>query len=116
MFKPCISPTLLDQMTETRLKTKILPSGEKVITDPDATVERVMLWFYILVNIGGFMNVPTSYTEKYVGWWLSFLLPLLLYLPLPLLLWFLNKRLIIKKPGGSDLGNAMKILSICIRR
>lgn len=116
MFKPCISPTLLDQMKDTTLVTKTLKSGEKVIIDPEATTERVMLWFYLLINIGGFMNVPTSYTEKYVGWWLSFLLPLILYLPLPFLLWWLKPRLVLHPPGGSDLGNVMRILGICFKR
>jgi hypothetical protein len=116
MFKPCISPILLDQMKDTTLVTKTLKSGEKVIIDPEATTERVMLWFYLLINVGGFMNVPTSYTEKYVGWWLSFLLPLILYLPLPFLLWWLKPRLILHPPGGSDLGNVMRILGICFKR
>jgi hypothetical protein len=95
MFKPNISPTLLDQMKSQKLETQTLKSGEKVIVDPEHTTERVMLWFYLLINVGGFMNVPTAYTEKYVGWWLSFLLPLILYLPLPILLWFLKKRIVL---------------------
>jgi dipeptide/tripeptide permease len=114
MFKPCISPILLDQMKSYVPETKTLSSGEKVIVDPEATTERVMLWFYLLINVGGFMNVPTAYTEKYVGWWLSFLLPLLLYLPLPPLLYYLSKRLVLHPPGGSDLGNIFKVLGICL--
>ena len=86
MFKPNVSPLLLDQMPHTVPKTKVLKTGEKVIVDPEATTERAMLWFYLLINIGGFMQVATSYAEKYVGWWLAFILPLFLYLPLPLLL------------------------------
>ncbi|KAE8452712.1 hypothetical protein EG329_013971 [Mollisiaceae sp. DMI_Dod_QoI] len=116
MFKPCISPTLLDQMKDTTLQVKTLKTGEKVIVDPEATTERVMLWFYLLINIGGFMGVPTSYSEKYVGWWLAFLLPLILYLPLGPLLWWLRKRLVLHPPGGSDLGNVMRILGICFKR
>lgn len=117
MFKPCISPILLDQMRETEPVTKILPeTGEKVIVDPEATTERVMLWFYLLINIGGFMNVPTAYTAKYVGWWLSFLIPLILYLPLLPLLWWLKPKLVLHPPGGSDLGNVFKILGICFKR
>jgi len=42
-------------------------SGERVIQDPESTTERVMLWFYLMINIGGFMGVATTYTEKYVG-------------------------------------------------
>lgn len=116
MFKPNVSPLLLDQMTTTVPKVITLGSGERVIQDPESTTERVMLWFYLLINLGGFMGVATSYSEKYVGWWLAFLIPLLLYLPLPLLLWFLYKRLILHPPGGSDLGNVFRVLGICLRR
>ena len=116
MFKPNISPTLLDQMPSNELEVKVLKSGERVIVDPEATTERVMLWFYLLINVGGFMGVPTSYTEKYIGWWLSFLLPLILYLPLLPLLFWLRKKLVLYPPGGSDLVNVFRILGICIRR
>ncbi|KAG9229308.1 peptide transporter [Amylocarpus encephaloides] len=116
MFKPNISPTLLDQMKGNKLMTKVLKTGEKVLVDPEHTTERVMLWFYLLINIGGFMNVPTSYTAKYVGWWLSFVLPLILYLPLPFLLMFLKKRLVLHPPGGSDLVNCFRVIGISFRR
>ncbi|KAH8888560.1 MFS general substrate transporter [Thozetella sp. PMI_491] len=116
LFKPNVSPLLLDQMTTKVPIVKTLPSGERVIEDPEATAERAMLWFYLLINVGGFMGVPTTYIEKYVGWWLAFLIPLILYLPLPFLLWFLHKRLILHPPGGSDLPNVFRILGIIFRR
>lgn len=116
MFKPNVSPLLLDQVANTKPIIKVLKTGERVIEDPEATTERVMLWFYLMINIGGFMGVATAYSEKYIGWWLAFLIPLILYLPLPLLLWFLRKRLILHPPGGSDLPNIFKILGICFRR
>lgn len=116
MFKPNVSPLLLDQVSNTKPMIKVLKSGERVIEDPEATTERVMLWFYLMINVGGFMGVATAYSEKYVGWWLAFLIPLILYLPLPILLWFLRKRLVLHPPGGSDLPNVFKILGICLRR
>ncbi|KAK4183801.1 general substrate transporter [Podospora australis] len=116
MFKPNVSPLLLDQMTTTVPTVVTLSSGERVIQDPESTTERVMLWFYLMINVGGFMGVATSYSEKYVGWWLAFTIPMILYLPLPFLLWFLYKRLILHPPGGSDLPNVFRVLSICIRR
>ena len=94
---------------------KEIKSGEKVIIDPEATTERAMLWFYLLINIGGFMGVATAYCEKYVGWWLAFLIPLILYLPLPALLWWLRKRLVLHPPGGSDLFNVVRVLGVCLR-
>jgi len=116
MFKPNVSPTLLDQVDDTKPTIKVLKSGEKVIVDPESTTERVVLWFYLLINVGGFLAVPTSYTEKYVGWWLTFLLPLLIYLPLPFVLWWLKKRLVLYPPGGSDLLNCFKVLGICLKK
>ncbi|KAK3939190.1 general substrate transporter [Diplogelasinospora grovesii] len=116
MFKPNVSPLLLDQVTNRVPIVMTTSSGERVIQDPESTTERVMLWFYLMINIGGFMGVATAYAEKYVGWWLAFLIPLLLYIPLPLLLWFLHKRLILHPPGGSDLPNVFRVLGICFRR
>lgn len=115
IFKPNVSPLLLDQMPETVPVVTTTKKGEKVIIDPEASTERVMLWFYLLINIGGFMGVATAYSEKYVGWWLAFLIPLILYLPLPLLLWWLRKRLVLHPPGGSDLPNVFRVLAICFR-
>ena len=116
MFKPNVSPLLLDQMASKVPVVITRANGERVIQDPESTTERVMLWFYLVINIGGFMGVATTYTEKYVGWWLSFLIPLILYLPLPLLLWFLYKRLTLHPPGGSDLANVFRVLGVCFRR
>ena len=86
MFKPNISTLLLDQNKHTTAKTRVEKNGEKVIVDPEATADRTMTWFYLMINIGGIMAIPTSYSAKYVGWWLAFLLPLFLYIPLPLLM------------------------------
>lgn len=115
MFKPLVSPLLLDQIPTTVPTVTTNKKGEKVIVDPESTTERVMLWFYLMINIGGFMAVATSYSEKYVGWWLAFLIPLMFYLPLPLLLWWLKKRIILHPPGGSDLGKVFRIIGICFR-
>ncbi|KFZ12735.1 hypothetical protein V502_06947 [Pseudogymnoascus sp. VKM F-4520 (FW-2644)] len=115
MFKPNIAPLLLDQNPHTVPKIKVLKSGERVIIDPEATTERTMTWFYLMINIGGMMAVATAYSEKYVGWWLAFVLPLFLYLPLPLLMFWIRKRLVLYPPGGSDLPNVFRVLGICLR-
>jgi dipeptide/tripeptide permease len=116
MFKPNVSVLLLDQMTTKVPKVVTTKTGERVIEDPEATTERVMLWFYLLINIGGFMGVATTYCEKYIGWWLAFVLPLILYMPLPFLLWYLKKRLILHPPAGSNLGSVFKLLGVIFRR
>ncbi|KAL3418869.1 POT family protein [Phlyctema vagabunda] len=112
-FKPNISPMLLDQNPYARSVVSTLPSGERVVIDAEATTERIMLWFYLLINIGGFFGVATSYLAKYVGFWSSFLLPTIIYMLLPPLLWWLHPRLILKPPGGSELGKVVKVVKLC---
>ncbi|KAH8668735.1 putative oligopeptide transporter [Xylariales sp. PMI_506] len=115
MFKPNVTPLLLDQMSSHVPIVRTLPSGERVIEDPEHSTERVMLWFYLLINIGAFMSTATSYCARLVGWWLAFLLPLILYIPLPILLIWLKPKLVMHQPGGSDLPNVFRVLGYCLR-
>ncbi|WPH04307.1 Hypothetical protein R9X50_00719600 [Acrodontium crateriforme] len=114
MFKPNVTPILLDQMKSHVPRVIVLKTGERVIEDPEHSTERVMLWFYLLINIGAFMSTATTYCARLIGWWLAFLLPLILYLPLPFLLVWLKPRLVLHKPGGSDLPNACRVIGKCM--
>lgn len=116
MFKPNVSPTYLDQMKMTSPTVRTEKSGERVIVDPEATTERAVLWFYMLINIGGFMGVPASYAEKYVGWALTFGIPLVFWVFLPIVLFWIKKRLVLFPPGGSDLVQCFKVLGICLKK
>ena len=116
MFKPCVSPILLDQIEEKRPVVKVLPSGEKVIVDPESTSERVVLWFYLLINVGGFLGLPATYAAKYSGWLVTFTIPLIVYIPLPFVLWWLKKRLVLYPAGGSDLANCFRVLGVCLKK
>lgn len=110
IFKPNIAPTVLDQNRQQKPYTKSLPSGERVIVDPEATTTRTMLIFYGFVNVGAFYMLATTYTEKYVGYWLSFLLSGAIYFMLPVLLAVVYKRTYKEPPSGnSELSHAFKI-------
>lgn len=74
-----------------------------------------MLWFYLLINLGACFGIPTTYLAKIVGYWAAYLIPTILYLMLPPLLWYLNPRLVKQPPGGSDLGNVFKVLGASIK-
>lgn len=60
IFKPNILPTVIDQYTHQKPYTKIIKkTGEKVIIDPELTVNRICLYFYMAVNTGSFLpNEP----------------------------------------------------------
>lgn len=115
MFKPCVAPTLMDQYQHQRSYTKTLPSGERVVVDPEITIQRMMLIFYGMINVGAFFAIATTYSEKYIGYWLAFLLPGIVYFLLPILLLFLNKRLVKSPPSGSALQEAWKIVVLAVK-
>lgn len=76
-----------------------------------------MLLFYAAVNVGAFYMLATTYTEKYVGYWLSYLLAGLIYFLLPILLLAVYKRTKRSPPSGSsELTNAFRVLGIALRR
>lgn len=70
-IKPTIAPMIADQSSVKRATVKTLESGERVILDPNATVERMLLLYYWASNLGDFFSIATSYAEKEVGFWLS---------------------------------------------
>ncbi|KAG6004558.1 hypothetical protein E4U21_000942 [Claviceps maximensis] len=114
MTRPVIIPLILDQMSSHVPIIRTLPSGERTIEDPEHSSERIMMWFYIIANFGAFVSTGTSYSAKYVGWWLAFLIPLLLYIPLPVMLIWLKPRLILHEAGGSDLVNVLRVIRHCL--
>jgi len=58
-IKPCLGPLLCDQSPVRRPTITTLKTGERVIVDPQATVQRYLLIFYWCINVGGFMSVAT---------------------------------------------------------
>lgn len=115
IFKPNVSPTLLDQFKHQQPYTKILTSNERVVVDPEVTVQRIMLVFYGFINIGAFFGIATVYSEKYVGFWLAFLLPGIAYFALPALLWYLYYKLTTYPPDGSALSKVWKIFTVAVK-
>ncbi|KAF4200150.1 hypothetical protein CNMCM8927_003857 [Aspergillus lentulus] len=117
IFKPNIAPTILDQNRQKKQYTKVLKTGEKVIVDPELTTTRTMLIFYAFVNVGAFYMLPTAYAEKYVGFWLSWVLAGAIYFLLPVVLALVYKKTYKQPPSGSsDLTKAVKIISTALRR
>ncbi|KAL1901047.1 peptide transporter ptr2 [Sporothrix stenoceras] len=120
IFKPNVAPLLIDQYQHQHDYVKTLPSGEKQIVDPERTIQRILLIFYAMINIGSFFAIATTYTEKYIGFWISFLLPGIVYFLLPILLLIIRKRLVQRQRGsggsGSELANFLKIAFTAVRR
>ncbi|KAI1471672.1 PTR2-domain-containing protein [Daldinia caldariorum] len=116
VFKPNIAPTVIDQYKYQREYTRVLKSGEKVLVDPETTVNHIMLIFYAFVNVGAFFSIAVVYVEKYHSFWLAFLLPGIIYFLLPFLLAAMYKRTIKKAPQGSDLVRFTKITLSALKK
>ena len=75
-----------------------------------------MLIFYGLVNVGAFFAIATTYAEKYVGYWLAFLLPGILYFLLPILLIIFYKETVKLPPSKGAYDKAFAIIWIAIKK
>jgi POT family proton-dependent oligopeptide transporter len=109
-FKPNISPLIAEQLPLTRMIVRTLPSGERVVVDPAVTQSRVYSYFYLFINIGALVGqIGMVYCEKYVGFWLAYLLPTLMLCLCPLVLIWGKKRYKQQPPNGSVFSKAMRL-------
>ncbi|ETI28381.1 hypothetical protein G647_00830 [Cladophialophora carrionii CBS 160.54] len=109
-FKSNISPLLAEQQTDTKKRIEVLPSGERVIVDPTVTTSRIFLYFYLCINIGSLVGqIGMVYAEKYVGFWLAYMLPTVLFLFAPVVLALCRKRYILTPPTGSVFAKFWKL-------
>jgi len=106
-FKSNISPLIAEQLPLTKMIIRELPSGERVIIDPTVTQSRVYHYFYLFINIGALVGqIGMVYAEKWVGYWLAYLLPTILLCLCPLVVLWGRNRYIRTPPSGSVLGKA----------
>jgi POT family proton-dependent oligopeptide transporter len=115
-FKPNISPLIVEQINVTRAFVKTLPSGERVVVDPIITQSRIYHYFYLFINIGALVGqIGMVYAEKYVGFWLAYLLPLIAFLTTPFVMWWGRKRYQQRPPAGSVVTKAFRALFFGMR-
>jgi POT family proton-dependent oligopeptide transporter len=109
-FKPNISPLIVEQLPLSRMIVRTTEKGERIIIDPAVTQSRVYHYFYLFINIGALVGqVGMVYCEKYVGFWLSYLLPTALLCVCPLVMWYCRDKYAVRPPQGSVLGKAVRI-------
>lgn len=115
-FKANVSPLLAEQNEDVRPRIEVR-KGERVIVDPAVTNTRIFLYFYLCINIGSLAGqIGMVYVEKYVGFWLAFLIPTGLFLLAPLVLWSQKKKYKLKPPTGSLLSKFIKMANFARKR
>ncbi|KAK3326352.1 peptide transporter-like protein [Apodospora peruviana] len=112
-FKPNVNPLIVEQLDLDKMIVKTTPKGERVIVDPAVTASRVYHYFYMFINIGALVGqIGMVYCEKYVGFWLAFLLPTILLCLCPGVLLYGRKRYRRVPPQGSVLGKSFKLFHL----
>ncbi|TKA77600.1 hypothetical protein B0A55_03144 [Friedmanniomyces simplex] len=112
-FKSNISPLLAEQIPQTRPVVITLMSGERVMKDPQVTISRVFLYFYMMVNVGSLVGgIGMVYAERFVGFWLSYALPTFVFFAAPLVLISCKKHYRLTPPTGSVLSRAFRLLAM----
>ncbi|KAI0729908.1 POT family-domain-containing protein [Fomitopsis betulina] len=108
--KPNLSPLVAEQIPP-KMYVLTTKKGERVIVDPAVTTARVYNWYYLFINIGALSGqLSMAYAERYVGFYLSFLLPTILFTFTLPILFICRKWYSHTKPEGSVLGPATKLL------
>ncbi|KAH3682448.1 hypothetical protein WICPIJ_006590 [Wickerhamomyces pijperi] len=116
-IKPNLLPLLYDQYQHKRdVVITDEKTGKKVIVSRDSTLQKMTLFFYWAVNVGGFFAVATSYSAKRVGFWLAFLLPGIVYFVTVPVLMMVSPSLSKEAPSGySVLGEALGVLGAAFK-
>ncbi|KAK2001040.1 POT family protein [Colletotrichum falcatum] len=119
-FKANISPLIAEQyeLTQPRQTVETLPgTGERVIVDPVMTVSRVYMRYYFLINVGALVGqISMVYAEKYVGFWLSYLLPTVMFFFCPVVMFACRNRYARRPPTGSVLGKSIALIGYGLRQ
>ncbi|VDC06867.1 unnamed protein product [Peniophora sp. CBMAI 1063] len=115
-FKSNISPLIAEQQRSLKPFIRVKKNGERVIVDPAMTTARIYMWFYFFTNVGSLVGpIGMTYGEKYIGFWFSFMLPTVVYLSCPLVLFIARNRYRHTKPEGSVLVRAVRLWSFAAK-
>ncbi|GME21896.1 HR1 repeat rho-binding protein [Neofusicoccum parvum] len=113
-FKSNISPLIAEQITDVKPRVvRDKKTGERVLSDPAITVSRVFLYFYMMINVGSLVGqICMVFAEKYVGFWLAFTLPTIMFLFCPMVLFYCKSKYKLNPPNGSVVARAAKIVAL----
>ncbi|KIW67394.1 hypothetical protein PV04_06653 [Phialophora macrospora] len=116
-FKSNISPLIAEQYEAAHPRPIVYTekSGERVIHDPYLTISRIYMRYYFFINVGALVGqIAMVYAEKYVGFWLAFLLPTIMFLFCPLVMIWCRNKYVRHPPTGSVLSTAVRLIKLAM--
>ncbi|OQD61707.1 hypothetical protein PENPOL_c015G07144 [Penicillium polonicum] len=111
-IKANVTPMCAEQYQNAEPVLKTLKSGERVVVDPELTVQRLFMWFYWVVNVGALSPLITVNVEAKHSFWLAYLIPLIAIVLSAIVFLSGQKRYVKTAPQGSAIIDACKVLNI----
>ncbi|KAH6644175.1 peptide transporter-like protein PTR2 [Boeremia exigua] len=113
-IKSNVSPLIAEQVRSTNAFVEVR-RGKRVVVDPEVTVQRIYMVFYMCVNVGSVSAIATTMLELHVGFWSAFLLPFVMFCVGYAVLVAGKDRYVIKPPQGGVIGSCFRALWIAAR-
>jgi proton-dependent oligopeptide transporter, POT family len=114
-IKSNVSPLIAEQYTETKMRIKTLPSGERVILSPAVTMQSIFNIFYWCINFGSLSAIATVWMELKIDFWAAYLLPFCFFFIAIFVLIIGKNSYVVRPPKGSILVDAGKALWMGIK-
>jgi dipeptide/tripeptide permease len=114
-IKSNVSPLIAEQVRSTSAFVETRKDGKQVIVDPEITVQRIYMIYYMCINVGSVSAIATTLLELHVGFWSAYLLPLIMFCIGYAVLVRGKDRYIIKPPQGGVIGSCFRALWIAAR-
>ncbi|CCD25319.1 Ptr2p NDAI_0E05020 [Naumovozyma dairenensis CBS 421] len=108
-IKANLSVLIADQLPKRKPRVKILKSGERVIEDPNITLQNVFMVFYLMINIGSMSVMATTELESHKGFWAAYLLPFCFFWIAVVILVFGRKYYVKEKMGDNVVQKSFKV-------
>ncbi|CAF1435038.1 unnamed protein product, partial [Adineta steineri] len=89
--------------------------GKKKIIDPQVTIQSLFSWLYWAMNLASLSSILTTNVEKYHSFWLTYLIPLIVFMGAIIVLLVGRQRYIRAPPNGSLLIQAFRVIKIAFR-
>ncbi|UJR19089.1 hypothetical protein I4U23_022220 [Adineta vaga] len=112
--KSNVSPLMAEQYSRTKPIITVI-KGKRQILDPDVTMQSMFNWFYWAINIGALSLILTTNIEKYLSFWLAYLIPTVVFVGAIIVLIIGRNRYVQKAPSGSLLIRATRVTATAIR-
>ena len=114
--KANVGPMMADQYpTRFPFVRTIEKTREQIIVDPNLSIERMFMYFYFAINIGGLAPIITTTLEHKIDFWAAFLAPLSIGITGFCIVIALRNMFIRRPPTGSVLSYAFRVLYLSIR-